>query len=53
MELFGTLPGSFDQPLLLTEVRLNGASLVGARLEGSRLVDVIVTACDLSGVDRH
>ena len=51
VELVGTLPDSFDEPLLLTEVRLNGASLVGARLEGSRLVDVVLTACDLSGVD--
>lgn len=51
VELIGSLPDSFDEPLLLTEVRLNGASLVGGRLQGSRLVDVFVTACDLSGVD--
>jgi hypothetical protein len=51
VELVGTLPDAFDEPLLFTEVRLNGASLVGGRLEGSRLVDVFVTACDLSGVD--
>ena len=51
VELVGDLPQDFDEPLLLTEVRMTGASLVGARLAGSRLVDVIATSCELSGVD--
>ena len=51
VELIGTLPDDFDEPLHLTEVRLRRASLIGAKLEGSRFVDVIVTACELSGVD--
>jgi uncharacterized protein YjbI with pentapeptide repeats len=51
VELTGQLPDGFDEPLLLTGVRLHHASLVGARLEGSRLVDVAVVASELSGVD--
>ena len=51
VELFGTLPDGFDEPLHLTEVRLRRASLIGARLEGSRFVDVVVSASELSGVD--
>lgn len=51
VELTGVLPDGFDEPLLLSEVRLRGASLVGARLEGSRFVDVAVVASELSGVD--
>jgi uncharacterized protein YjbI with pentapeptide repeats len=51
VELVGTLPDEFDEPLLLSGVRLNRASLVGARLERSRFVDVVVVASDLSGVD--
>ncbi len=51
VELTGSLPAGFDGPLLLREVRLAGASLVGARIEGSRWIDVAVTGCDLSGTD--
>lgn len=51
VELTGTLPDDFDEPLLLTSVKLHRASLVGARLEGSRFVDVAVVASELSGVD--
>lgn len=51
VELTGELPDDFDEPLLLTEVRVCQASLVGARLEGSRFVDVAVVASELSGVD--
>ena len=50
-ELTGSLPDGFDEPLHLREVRLSGASLVGARLEGSRWIDVEVASCDLSGAD--
>lgn len=51
VELGGVLPAGFDEPLLLTEVRLRGATMIGARLEGSRFVDVDVVASELSGVD--
>ena len=51
VELVGELPVGFDEPMLLTAVRINGASLVGARLEGSRFVDVTVRSTDLSGAD--
>ena len=53
VELTGSLPDGFDEPLLLREVRLAGASLVGARLGGSRWIDVAITSCDLSGADLH
>lgn len=51
VELVGELPADFDEPLLLTAVRINNASMVGARLAGSRLVDVTVSASDFSGAD--
>lgn len=53
VHLVGVLPADFDQPLHLSEVLIGEASLVGARLEGSRLVDVAITGTDLSGVDLH
>lgn len=51
VELTGVLPAWFDEPLHLREVRLAGASLVGARIAGSRWIDVAVTSSDLSGAD--
>ena len=51
VELVGVLPQGFDEPLLLTSARVKQASLVGARLANSRLVDVTVSSSDLSGVD--
>lgn len=51
VELTGVLPDGFDEPLHLREVRLAGASLVGARIAGSRWIDVTVTSSDLSGAD--
>ena len=51
VELTGSLPDGFDEPLHLREVRMTGASLIGARLEGSRWIDVEVASCDLSGAD--
>jgi uncharacterized protein YjbI with pentapeptide repeats len=51
VELTGALPADFDEPLLLTEVTLRGANLVGARLHGSRWVDVVVEGSDLSAAD--
>ena len=46
----GTWPEHVDGRLLLTACRLERASLVGARLAGSRLVDVIIDGADLAGV---
>lgn len=51
VELVGELPADFDEPLLLTGARINGASFVGAQLAGSRMVDVTITAADFSGAD--
>jgi uncharacterized protein YjbI with pentapeptide repeats len=51
VELTGVLPDDFDEPLHLRDVRLAGASLVGARIGGSRWIDVAVTSSDLSGAD--
>jgi len=49
--LSGTLAADFDEPFLLTQARIERASLVGASLAGSRLVDVVIDGCDLSGAD--
>jgi uncharacterized protein YjbI with pentapeptide repeats len=51
VELTGAWPDDLDEPLLLSEVRLRSAALLGARLEGSRFVDVEVVASELSGID--
>ena len=51
VELFGMLPDDFDEALLLNESRLGRASLVAAQVRGSRLVDVTISGCDLSGID--
>jgi len=40
--LSGTLSADFDEPLLLTQIRIERATLVGASLAGSRLVDVVI-----------
>jgi uncharacterized protein YjbI with pentapeptide repeats len=47
----GSLPTDFDEPLILRQVRLERATLLGAPLRGSRFVDVVVEGCDLSGTD--
>jgi uncharacterized protein YjbI with pentapeptide repeats len=49
--LTGSLPPDFDEPLILRQVRLERATLLGARLRGSRFVDVTIDGCDLSGAD--
>lgn len=49
--LTGTLAADFGEPLLLAQARVERATLVGASLAGSRLVDVVIDGCDLSGVD--
>jgi uncharacterized protein YjbI with pentapeptide repeats len=49
--LGGSLPAGFDEPLVLTQARLQGAALAGAGLSGSRLIDVEAAACDLTGAD--
>jgi len=51
VELTGDLPDRFDGRLLVTESRIGPARLVGAALDGSRLIDVVITDSDLSGVD--
>jgi len=49
--LTGNLAADFDEPLLLTQGRIERATLVSASLAGSRLVDVVIDGCDLSGAD--
>ncbi len=49
--LSGTLAPDFDEPFLLTQARIERATLIGASLAGSRLVDVVIDGCDLSGAD--
>ncbi len=49
--LTGILAADFEEPLLLTQVRIERATLVGASLAGSRLVDAVIDGCDLSGAD--
>ena len=49
--LTGMLADDFDEPLLLARSRVERATLVGASLAGSRLVDVMIDGCDLSGAD--
>lgn len=51
VELHGSLPPGFDEPLQLSGVRLVGVSLVGAALAGSRFIDVEIVGSDLSGAD--
>jgi uncharacterized protein YjbI with pentapeptide repeats len=51
VELRGSLPAGFDEPLMLSGVRLVGVSLVGASLAGSRFIDVEILGSDLSGAD--
>jgi uncharacterized protein YjbI with pentapeptide repeats len=49
--LTGELPKGFENPILLTAGRIDGATLTGASLAGSRFVDVVMEGCELSGVD--
>lgn len=51
LALTGELSKGFEEPILLTAGRISGATLTGAALSGSRLVDVVVQDCELSGVD--
>lgn len=51
VSLSGRLSASFDQPLHLSNGRIDGASFVGAALVGSRLIDTIAHGCDFSGAD--
>lgn len=51
VDITGVLPPGFDEPLVLRSVSLAGASMVGARLRGSRWVDVSLVGCDLAGAD--
>ena len=49
--LSGALADDFHESLLLTHARIERAMLVGASLAGSRLFDVVIDGCDLSGAD--
>lgn len=48
--LTGSLPDDHDGRLVLMEVHLGPATLVGARLADSRLIDVVVVGADMAGV---
>jgi hypothetical protein len=48
--LTGTLPADHDGRLVLMEVHLGPASMAGASIAGSRLIDVLVDGADLTGV---
>ncbi|MEX0846593.1 MAG: pentapeptide repeat-containing protein [Ilumatobacteraceae bacterium] len=48
--LIGSLPEDHDGRVVLMEVHLGPATLVGARLAESRLIDVLIDGADLAGV---